>query len=56
MNITHGDCMIELAKVPDNSIDCVITDPPYFIDKLDNHWSSKDIQQDKKKQPYCSSS
>ncbi len=48
MNITHGDCMIELAKVPDNSIDCVITDPPYFIDKLDNHWSSKDIQQDKK--------
>jgi len=32
----------------DNSIDCVITDPPYFIDKLDNAWSSTEIKNDKK--------
>ena len=23
-------------KIEDESIDCIITDPPYFIDKLDN--------------------
>lgn len=27
----HGDCIIELAKLPDNSIDFVLTDPPYNV-------------------------
>jgi site-specific DNA-methyltransferase (adenine-specific) len=46
--ILNGDCMIELNKLEDNSIDCVITDPPYFINKLDNNWSSKEITEDVK--------
>jgi site-specific DNA-methyltransferase (adenine-specific) len=46
--ILHNDCMIELDKLPDNSIDCVITDPPYFIDKLDNNWSSSNVKNDVK--------
>lgn len=46
--ILNGDCMIELHKLEDNSIDCVITDPPYFIDKLDNNWSSTEINNDVK--------
>lgn len=29
--IIHGDCLIELKRIPDNSIDCIITDPPYMI-------------------------
>jgi site-specific DNA-methyltransferase (adenine-specific) len=37
-----------LEKMEDNSIDCVITDPPYFIDQLDNKWSSKNINKDVK--------
>ena len=50
MNITllHNDCMKEVIKLEDNSIDCIITDPPYFIDKLDQNWSTKDIKEDKK--------
>ena len=48
IQIINNDCMAELIKLEDNSIDCVITDPPYFIDKLDNKWSSKDIKDDKK--------
>jgi site-specific DNA-methyltransferase (adenine-specific) len=40
--------MVELEKLEDNSIDCVITDPPYFIDKLDNKWSSNEIKNDTK--------
>ena len=48
VHIIHNDCMNELEKMPDNSIDCVITDPPYFIDKLDNTWSSQEIKTDVK--------
>jgi site-specific DNA-methyltransferase (adenine-specific) len=46
--ILNADCMIELNKLADNSIDCVITDPPYFIDKLDNKWSSNQVNSDVK--------
>lgn len=31
-----GDCLIELEKLPDASIDVVITDPPYGIDYKSN--------------------
>lgn len=41
--ILNSDCMTELEKLNDNSIDCVITDPPYFIDKLNDKWSSIEI-------------
>ncbi len=44
--ILNQDCMVALKKLEDNSIDCVITDPPYFIDKLDNRWSSTEINND----------
>lgn len=43
VQLFNNDCIVELEKMQDNSIDCVITDPPYFIDKLDNHWDSKKI-------------
>ncbi len=46
--ILNADCMVELNKLEDNSIDCVITDPPYFIDKLDNKWSSSKVNNDVK--------
>jgi DNA modification methylase len=32
--IICGDCIEEMKKLPDNSIDCIITDPPY-------NWSHK---------------
>ena len=40
--------MNEIEKLKDNSIDCIITDPPYFIDKLDNKWCYSKISNDKK--------
>lgn len=36
-----GDAMIILQKIESNSIDVVLTDPPYFLDKLDNNWDNK---------------
>lgn len=48
IKLFNSDCMKELEKIEDESIDCIITDPPYFIDKLDNNWSSNEIKEDKK--------
>ena len=28
--IIHGDCLEELQKLPDNCVDSVVTDPPFF--------------------------
>jgi site-specific DNA-methyltransferase (adenine-specific) len=42
-----GDCTELLETIPDSSIDCVLTDPPYFIDKLDNNWDAQFIAEDK---------
>jgi site-specific DNA-methyltransferase (adenine-specific) len=48
LELYNDDCLKKLEAFEDNSIDCVITDPPYFIDKLDNNWSSKEIKEDTK--------
>tara|TARA_B110000483_G_scaffold21902_1_gene24988 strand:+ start:15646 stop:16590 length:945 start_codon:yes stop_codon:yes gene_type:complete len=48
IHIENADCIEYLKSFESNSIDCVITDPPYFIDKLDNKWSADDISNDKK--------
>lgn len=46
--IIHGDCIKTLETFKDNSIDAVITDPPYFIDKLDATWDEASLALDKK--------
>lgn len=35
-NLVHGDCLEELKKLADGSIDCVVTDPPYGINYVSN--------------------
>ena len=34
----QGDCLEEMAKLPDNSIDAVVTDPPYGLSFMGNNW------------------
>lgn len=34
--IIQGDCLEEMKKMPDNSFDCVVTDPPYGT--TNNKW------------------
>tara|TARA_Y200000002_G_scaffold92752_1_gene74751 strand:- start:244 stop:1188 length:945 start_codon:yes stop_codon:yes gene_type:complete len=48
IKIINNDCFDEIDNFKDDSIDCVITDPPYFIDKLDNTWSETFLKNDKK--------
>lgn len=45
--IIQGDVLEVLPNIEDNSIDIVFTDPPYFLDKLDNHWNYKRVSNKK---------
>ena len=38
IELINGDCLIKMKKIPDRSIDLVLTDPPYGIGKAD--WDS----------------
>ena len=40
LTLIHGDCLRVLPKLPDESIDLVITDPPYNSNSVD--WDRKD--------------
>jgi site-specific DNA-methyltransferase (adenine-specific) len=42
-----GDVLDVLNKIDNNSIDLVLTDPPYFLDKLDNAWDYKNVSSGK---------
>lgn len=41
--IICGDAMELLPKIESDSIDVVLTDPPYFLDKLDNNWDHERV-------------
>jgi len=42
--IFQGDCREMLAKIPDNTISCVITDPPYNYEFIGRNWNHEEIQ------------
>ncbi|MBU4579668.1 site-specific DNA-methyltransferase, partial [Patescibacteria group bacterium] len=48
--IILGDSLEILSKIEDNSIDIVLTDPPYFLDKLDNNWQYKKVEDTRNQQ------
>ncbi len=35
--LVYGDCLLELQKISNHSVDLIIADPPYNISKPDNH-------------------
>ncbi|MBI5747781.1 MAG: site-specific DNA-methyltransferase [Nitrospinae bacterium] len=41
--IIQGDALLTISKLKSNSIDLVLTDPPYFLDKMDNGWDVKKV-------------
>jgi site-specific DNA-methyltransferase (adenine-specific) len=40
----NEDCRYGIKNVPDCSIDFIVTDPPYFIDGMDDSWNDKKLQ------------
>lgn len=47
--IIQGDCIEELKKLPDNSVDAIITDPPYGIGFMGKEWDNFKPEQLKEK-------
>ena len=39
--IIQGDCLSVMAGLPDNSIDSIVTDPPYGIGFMGKKWDYK---------------
>jgi DNA modification methylase len=38
LTILHGDCLEHLRSLPDNSVDSVVTDPPYGLSFMGKKW------------------
>ena len=49
INIQNEDCLEYLKTIPDGKVDFVLTDPPYFLDKLGDDWDNHKIQRGIKK-------
>jgi site-specific DNA-methyltransferase (adenine-specific) len=43
MQLYQGDCLEVMRDIPDNSVDCVITDPPYGFGYQSNMKKTKDL-------------
>ena len=41
--IFNEDCRKAIKKIPNNYIDFIVTDPPYFIDGMDNNWNDSKL-------------
>lgn len=35
----YNDCFEMFSKLPDSSVDMILTDPPYFLDRMDQNWN-----------------
>lgn len=44
IQIFNEDCREGIKRLKDNSIDFIVTDPPYFIDGMGNEWNDKRLQ------------
>ncbi len=40
VTVWHGDCLDVLRTLPDNSIDAVVTDPPYGLEFMGKDWDA----------------
>lgn len=40
VELRHGDCIELMRELPDNSIDSIVTDPPYGLEFMGKEWDS----------------
>ena len=43
VNLINGDCLEELDKLEENSIDSIVTDPPYELNFMNKNWDNTGI-------------
>ena len=42
--IHNTDCRSGLKDIPSNSVEFIVTDPPYFIDGMGDDWNDKNLK------------
>ena len=42
--IYNENCLKTMAKMPDNSVDCIVTDPPYQLDSTRERWGKANLE------------
>ena len=52
--LINGDCLEELKKLDDNSVDLLCTDPPYGYGFMGKHWVTSDVTHSKNIVYICS--
>jgi len=53
VQVLHGDCRDELELLPDNSVDSIVTDPPYELGFMGKSWDSTGIAYDQRVWVQC---
>lgn len=48
IELHNNECFNKLKELPDNSVDCIVTDPPYFISFMNKGWDKEDSIASKK--------
>ena len=43
--VEHIDCRLGMRELADNAVSLILTDPPYFIDGMDNNWDTQKLRQ-----------
>ena len=41
--ILHGDCINKIKELDDNSVDAIVTDPPYELGFMGKKWDASGI-------------
>jgi DNA modification methylase len=53
MTVLHGDCREVMRTMPDNSVDAIVTDPPYELGFMGKSWDSTGVAYDIKVWQEC---
>jgi hypothetical protein len=48
IDLYNRECLEKLKELPDDSVDCIVTDPPYFISFMNKGWDNEDSIASKK--------
>ena len=51
--IINGDCITELDKLEENSIDSIVTDPPYELNFMGKGWDNAGVSFQKETWAKC---
>ena len=42
----HSECVAQMRAMPENSVDCIVTDPPYHLTSIQKRYGGTDIGRD----------